>query len=88
MSYAPQVKKEKMEVIIRTSHVKVEGAIYKLPDTRLLDMLNKTAEPFIPVSEANVYDLNTGKLIFESSFLAINKEHIVIMAESYTIPTT
>ncbi len=86
MVYNPQVKKDAMEVVIRTANEKIEGIIYKLPDMRLLDMLNKTADDFLAVSEAKVYDLETGRLEFESEFLAVNRMQILFMAESYTIP--
>jgi hypothetical protein len=88
MAYAPQVKKDKMDVVIWTDKEKIEGTIFKLPDTRLLDMLNKNPEPFIPVSDANVYSLATGALNFQSSFLAVNKDRVVLITESYTIPNT
>ena len=54
MAYNPQVKKDAMDVVIRTPNEKIEGVIYKLPDMRLLDMLNKTADDFLAVSEAKV----------------------------------
>ncbi len=44
--------KEKMYAVIRTSYEKIKGFIYKLPQNRLLDMLNQGGENFIPVTKA------------------------------------
>ncbi len=84
--YNPKLSKDKMDVIIRTDQHKIEGSIHKFQNTRLLDMLNKSQGSFIPVSDAHIYSLDTGKLIFESSFLALNMSKIVLIAESYTLP--
>ncbi len=71
-----------MYVVIRTSDEKIEGFIYKMPQNRLLDMLNQGSENFIPVTQAKVFNVQTGKFLFETNFLAVNKNHIVVIAES------
>jgi len=86
MAYKAKVKKEKFEVIIRTIEEKIEGKVHMLPGGRLLDMLNNKDENFVAVSDANVYSLPTGKLIFEAEFLVLNKTQIVLIAESYRLP--
>jgi len=86
MVYKSQIQKEQVDAIIRTSGEKIEGKIFKLPQNRLLDMLNNTEERFIPVLEAKVYSLTTGRLIFESDFLAVNINHIIVLADNFNIP--
>ena len=73
----PWVKKDTLDVIIRTSQETIEGSIYKNPKTRLLDMLNKSGDHFLAVANAKVYGIETGKLLFKTAFVMINKNHIV-----------
>ena len=82
MVYKSVVRKEKIDAIIRTSSENIEGTIFKIPETRLLDMLNHESEGFIPVSAAKVFHLSTGKLMFEAEFLAVNKNHVVVIADN------
>ncbi len=86
MVYKAHLKKEKLEVIVRTNSEKIEGEIQILPGTRLLDALNREDESYIALGEAKVYSIATEKLLFQSDFLALNKNQIVMIAESYTLP--
>ena len=86
VSYKPFLKKEEVEVNIRTVKERIEGTIHKLPQNRLLDMLNDGTAHFIPVSEAKVYCEETGKILFQADFLAVNKNHITIITDSFGPP--
>lgn len=81
MAYNAFVQKETINAIIRTSGEKIEGKISKLPNNRLLDMLNQGDDSFIPVTDAKVYSLITGNVLFESEFLAVNKINIILIAD-------
>jgi hypothetical protein len=81
MAYNAFVKKETIDAVIRTSGEKIAGKISKLPNNRLLDMLNQGEENFIPVIDATVYCLITGNVLFKSEFLAVNKRNIVLIAD-------
>ncbi len=81
MAYNSYVKKETVDAVIRTSGEKIEGKISKLPNNRLLDMLNQGEESFIPVTDATVYCLLTGNVLFRAEFLAVNKQKIVLIAD-------
>jgi len=81
MAYKAFVQKETVEAVIRTSGEKIEGKISKLPSNRLLDMLNQGEENFIPITDATVYCLTTGNVLFRSEFLAVNKQNIVLIAD-------
>lgn len=81
MAYNAFVKKDTVDAVIRTSGEKIEGKISKLPNNRLLDMLNQGDESFIPVLDATVYCLLTGNVLFRSEFLAVNKQNIILIAD-------
>ena len=81
MAYNAFVKKETIDAVIRTSGEKIEGKIAILPHDRLLDMLNQREENFIPVTDATVYCLVTGNVLFKSEFLAVNKLNIILIAD-------
>ncbi|NIQ03592.1 MAG: hypothetical protein GWM98_27310 [Nitrospinaceae bacterium] len=82
MVYKGVVKKEKINAVIRTAGEKIEGTIYKLPQNRLLDMLNHGSDTFIPVSGARVFCVNSGQLMYEAEFMAVNKNHVVNIADN------
>lgn len=82
MAYNAYVQKETVDAIIRTSGEKIEGKISKLPANRLLDMLNQGDENFIPITDATVYCLVTGNVLFTSEFLAVNKQNIILIADN------
>jgi hypothetical protein len=86
MAYKTVVSKEQVSAIIGASGEKIEGLIHKLPQNRLLDMLNHDSEPFIPVSEAKVYCKTMGKPLFETDFMAINKPHVVFLSNDCQFP--
>lgn len=81
MAYKGVVKKEKVDVVIRTANEKIEGIIFKLSQNRLLDMLNQDSGPFIPVASAKVFHGVTGRLMYEAEFLAVNKSNVVLIAD-------
>jgi len=44
-------------------------------------MLNEGEESFIPVIDAKVFCLVTRNFLFESEFLAVNKQHFILIAD-------
>ena len=48
--YKTVISKEQVNANIGASAEKIEDLIHKLPQDRLLDMLNHDSEPFIPIS--------------------------------------
>ncbi len=78
MAYTPKVKKDLVKTVIRTPSETIEGMIHKLPKKRMLDMMNDSSDNFLAVSDAKVY--SEGKLLYETEFLAVNKNHIVIIS--------
>jgi hypothetical protein len=85
MAYTATVKKEKFKTCIRTSRENIEGMIFKLPQSRLLDMLNNKTEPFFAVCNATVSSIADGKLLYKTNFMAVNKNHVIhISGETLT----
>ena len=81
MSYNSYVQKDTVNAVIETSRERIEGKISKLPNNRLLDMLNQGEDNFIPVTHATIYCLLTGDVLFKSEFLAVNKQNIILIAD-------
>ncbi len=79
MAYSQYIKKETIRTIIRTPSETIEGIIHKRPKNRLLDTLNLGEEQFIAVCDAKVFSEEDGKLVHETDFIAVNKNHIVLI---------
>jgi hypothetical protein len=47
--------------------------------------LNQAEVNFIPVTDATVYCVLTGDVLFKSEFLAVNKQNIILIAD-YLLP--
>ena len=82
MAYKTMVKKVKISTIIRTAGEKIEGNVHCLPNMRLLDLMNSAADNFVPVSNAEVYDEASGKLLYSVPFMAVNKNHVIVISET------
>ncbi len=75
-TYTDVVRKDDISVLIQTATNLVHGRIYLRPGLRLKDELNGTAEHFIAVTGAEVYNAN-GQILVRSDFLTLNKNHII-----------
>lgn len=73
-------------VVIHTATEKIEGTAHVLSDSRLLDLLNRRDDNFIPISDAKLFDLKSGQLLFSTNFLAVNKNQVILIAEDYSLP--
>ena len=82
MAYKSMVKKVKINTIIRTAGEKIEGDVHCLPNMRLLDLMNSDIDKFLPVSNAAVYDEESGKLLYQVPFMAVNKNHVIVISET------
>jgi len=80
-TYAQKIKKEKVYTLIRTTCETIEGMIFKRPDNRMLDSLNVQSGEFIPVTDVRVYSAPDGKLLYETDFMAVNRNHIVLICQ-------
>jgi hypothetical protein len=67
------VPKEKVRVTILVDRFRVVGDMYKFPGARLIDLVNMKDTAYIPVTEADVFSLADGKLLFHATFIGINR---------------
>src|SRR6266478_2864381 len=77
-TYTDIVHKYEVATLIQTTANLIHGHVYLRAGLRLKDELNGTAEQFIAVTEAEVYNAN-GQVLVRSEFLTVNKSQIVWM---------
>jgi hypothetical protein len=69
--------------VLYTQQLRIEGEVYTPKGARFTDFMNaeprfQTRYDFIPVTNSKVYSLSEDKLLYETSFLNVNKNFIVI----------
>lgn len=69
------VSKEAVLVTIQTTTNRVKGRLHVRPGHRLKDEINQS-ELFLAITDAVVYE-NSGIVLYQTEFLAINREHVV-----------
>jgi hypothetical protein len=74
------VEKRAVPVVVQTLQHTIQGEIFILPEDRLIDDLNGSGH-FLAITGAVVFSL-AGEELYRSSFLALNRDHIV-----WTMPT-
>lgn len=72
-------EKDKVRCFIATGEFHIEGEMYVLTGSRLTDALNSKAKDFLVVTDAKVTSADNGKLLFEPSYLAVNRDAISII---------
>ena len=75
-TYTDIVHKDEVAALIQTTANLIHGHIYLRAGLRLKDELNGTAEQFIAVTNAEVYNPN-GQVLVRSDFLTLNKHEII-----------
>ena len=75
-TYTDIVRKDEVPALIQTTANLIHGHIYLRAGLRLKDELNGTAEQFIAVTDAEVYNAS-GQVLVRSAFLTLNKNHVV-----------
>ena len=78
-----KVEKAKIEAVLYTQQLRIEGEVYTPKGVRFTDFMNaeprfQTRYDFMPVTNSKVYSLLEGKLLYETSFLSVNKSLIVV----------
>jgi hypothetical protein len=75
-TYSDIVRKDEIPALVQTTANLIHGHVFVRQGLRLKDELNGTAEQFIAVTGAEVYNAN-GQVLVHSEFLTINKAQIV-----------
>lgn len=69
--------KDKVRVVIATPVYRIEGDMYVLSGSRLTDALNSKAKDFFAITDAQVYNMESGDLLYEPEYLAVCRQGIV-----------
>ena len=77
--FTQQVNKRPVPVIVFTNTWQIKGNMHILPDRRLKDDFNTGTERFVAVTEAELFSAETGKLLYRSSVIVLNKDSIVMV---------
>lgn len=77
----PPNEKEKIEVIVYTDAGKIRGFIYKLVGSRLLDMVNFAQKDFLAITDFELTDMLTNRILDKGTFVAINRKNIIGIRE-------
>ena len=76
---ALRVEKSKIEAVIYTQQYRIEGEVYVPVDSRFTDYMNaEIRHGFIPITNARVYSMTEGKLLYKPPFLNVNKNFIIM----------
>ncbi len=76
-SVPPHVAKESIPAAVRTKDQLIVGLLHARPNKRLKDELNHNSEHYVAITEARVYDVRGGTLLYESRFLLVAAPHVV-----------
>ncbi|TLM80071.1 MAG: hypothetical protein FDZ70_02305 [Actinobacteria bacterium] len=68
--------KDKVRVVIVSGTLRIEGEMHVLAGSRLTDALNSKAKDFLVVTNASVFSLESGDLLYEPSYVAVNRDAI------------
>ena len=74
-----KVDKELAKVVIITEQLKIVGVVHTLPQERMPDFMDNSSSPYLPVTDASVYNLPDGSLIQKTNFLSINRNDVVVI---------
>ncbi|MGM0441350.1 MAG: hypothetical protein ACQEQC_02910 [Elusimicrobiota bacterium] len=79
--------RETGNIIIYIKDVKIQGNIYtrkRYTRGRISDSLNRENKKFIPVTEAKIFDYESGDLLDEQDYLFVNRENILYVKPGET----
>lgn len=75
-----KVERDLVQVVIITRQYRILGTIHVVPGGRVTDFLaSRVAGCFIPVTDVKAYSVPDEKLIFETSFLTVNVNSIILL---------
>lgn len=66
--------KDKVQVVVISGALRIEGEMHVLAGSRLTDALNSKANDFMVVTDASVYSLDSGELLYKPSYVAVNRD--------------
>lgn len=84
--FTTRVAKDSLAALIRTNDQLIIGQIYVRPERRLKDEMNADTSRFLPVTNARVFHPMTDALLFETTFLLVAFQHIVMISPLDAMP--
>jgi hypothetical protein len=80
---AMMVSKAKVRIFAVVDGWRIEGDLHVLSGSRLTDAINSRTKDFLAVTDAQIFDTKTNALLFETGFLALNRDSIsmIFLAE-------
>ncbi len=73
------VSKAKVRIIAVVDGWRIEGDLHILSGSRLTDAINSRTKDFLAVTDASIYDSKSSALLFETGFLALNRDSISML---------
>jgi hypothetical protein len=73
--YTPRVTKSSVPIIARVADTIIKGKMNLMPDNRLKDELDSD-EAFVAITEAEVLDAHTERVLFRVEVVIVNKQSI------------
>ncbi len=73
-----KLETEKMEIVVYTQKHRIEGQVHVRQGSRFSDFFSADAQKFISVTDAKIFDLETGAKLYEARFLQLNRENIIM----------
>jgi len=73
------VSKNKVRVIVVIDSWRIEGDLHVLEGSRLTDAINSKAKDFLAVTDAYIYEAKSGTMLFQTPYLALNREAISLI---------
>ncbi len=68
--------KDRIRIVVMMERFRVEGDIHVPSGSRLTDALNSKSKDFFAITDARLYDIKSGALLYEPSYLALNRDAI------------
>jgi hypothetical protein len=79
--FTPRIVKDAVSAFVRTPDRVIVGSIYVRPGNRLTDELNTDTAPFLPITDARVYDAQSETLLYRAGLVMLAYREIVLIGE-------
>ena len=76
----PVIETRETPAIVQTDTNRIRGKLHLRENERIKDALN-TSDTFIAITEAKVFDVEGLALLYETGFLALNRQKVVWVIE-------
>ena len=74
-----KIEKEAYEAKIFTCKFEIHGFVHVLSQERFTDFLGSSSSQFLPITDAVIKSIDTGKIIAKTDFLSLNKNEVQII---------